>query len=143
MMKSIKEIMDGEHLKILRLLKEFKNQLNEDRENASKIFNNLYWNLEKHFFIEEKVIFSIFSLSKPEKDNDGLLKLLKEHKDILFLVERIQNDIDDIGQESEELKETLINHVKFEDEIFYPRLDKELDELEKQLIFERVGGLIG
>ncbi len=142
-MKTITKIMGKEHKRIEELLHEFENKVNQDKESAIKIFNIFYWNLEKHFFIEEKVIFSIFNSSNSENDTNDLANLLKDHKDILFLIEKIEDNINNnVKEELEDLKKILSAHAKFEDEEFYPRLDEELDELQKQLIFERADEII-
>ena len=67
---------------------------------------------------------------------------MKEHKEILLLVQRIDNGFhkDEVNEVFEELKRVLLAHANFEDDIFYPRLDEELSDEEKQLIYDRCEG---
>jgi iron-sulfur cluster repair protein YtfE (RIC family) len=141
-MKTIKNIMDIEHKRIQNLLKEFEDTLNKDFKKAKEIFSKFDWNLEKHFYIEEKVIFTIYNASSGIDDVD-LTELIKEHKDIVWKISRIKENLDrGIKPHIEDLKKLLNHHEKFEDEVFYPRLDEELNKSEKELIFERAEEII-
>jgi iron-sulfur cluster repair protein YtfE (RIC family) len=97
--------------------------------------------LEKHFFIEEKIIFSVYNSSEGERDD--LNELVKEHKEIIWEIKKIRENLDrGVKPNVERLKRGLIGHSRFEDEVFYPRLDDELSENEKELIFDRVDEVI-
>ncbi len=137
-MKSITQIMAEDHSKMGQLCAYIEKLLKEDLEKAKKVFNKFKWTLEKHFFVEEKVIFSIYSASRSEEENDHLLEILKEHKDILFLISQIEESFENNEiPRFAELSEDLIAHAKFEDEFLYPRLDEELSEEQKQIIYDR------
>ena len=128
MQNSIKSLMIEDHGKLSALLNEL------EKNPRIKQFNEFKWNLEKHFFVEEKVIFELYSL----ESNEDLDKLLKEHKDILWLLESIEESIDtDSSEGIAELKIQLSEHAGFENDSFYPRLDEELSEDKKRLIIER------
>jgi len=109
---------------------------NNSKEKSQRLYIKLKWTLEKHFFVEEKVVFSIYSESEPE-EIDELNKLFQEHKDFLLLVKEIDGDFENSYDLFEKLKRELSAHAKFEDEIFYPRLEDELPEEQKQLIEDR------
>lgn len=142
MEKSITVIMLKEHTKINNFLEDFEKSIKNNSKNYEKDFNKFKWNLEKHFFIEEKVIFTIFN-SANEDESEDILNLLREHKDILFIIENIEeNSYNNIEEEALNLKKILKNHTSFENEIFYPRLDDELNETQKCLIIKRCEEII-
>ena len=142
MENSITTLMLQEHGKIKNFLQDFEKSIKNNTNNCEKNFNKFKWNLEKHFFIEEKVIFTIFN-SANEEESEDILNLLKEHKKILFLIESIEeNSFKNAEQEVSELSQILTNHANFENEIFYPKLDDELNENQKCLIIERCNEII-
>jgi hemerythrin-like domain-containing protein len=142
MEKSITSIMLREHEKIKNLLEKVQNELKINIQNSEMIFREFKWILDKHFFVEEKVIFTIFDSSN-EEENIEMLNLLKEHKDILFLIKKIEEHfLKDIKPDMDKLKNDLLAHAKFENEVFYPRLEDELDEKQKCLIIERCKDMI-
>ncbi len=137
-MQEITYIMLKEHAKIDSILIDFENSLSSNLKEKKSAINNLKWNLDKHFFIEEKVIFQIFSKLK-EDDSRDVIELLKQHKDILWLIKNIQNSLNsNLKPNIKELKNILRIHIKLENNVFYPNLDKKLDEKSKQIILERV-----
>ena len=134
-MKSIPEIMMREHSRFHNLISEIELKLDKNQEDSQHLFIKLKWTIEKHFFVEEKVIFSIYSSNFEE--NDYLDKLLKEHKDILFLLGKIDKNFKNSKKLLEELKIIINTHAKYEDDFFYPELEETLSETDKQLIKDR------
>jgi len=142
MLRTIHKKMLGEHENILKMLDDFQKSSNNSPKELEKTFSKFKWNLEKHFFIEEKVIFHIYNSPK-EIENFDILSLLKEHKDILWIINSIEDDFPkNFNSQIEELKKILKAHATFENEYFYPRLDEELNEEQKQLILERIEEII-
>jgi hemerythrin-like domain-containing protein len=142
-MKTVTGIMNKEHERIGNLLGEFEANLDKDKKTVADFFNTFEWNLQKHLFVEERVIFSAFNPPNLEQDDNDLSNLLKDHAEILSLLEKIRDNIDgDIKHDVWELKNIITAHAEFENEIFYPRLDEELDDVQKQLIFERAEEII-
>lgn len=141
-MKSIKEVMLKEHARILSLLIDFENSLKAKESNASKIFSKFHWNLEKHFFIEEKVIFTLYN---PRIDIPSYsLDLLKDHKEIQWQIKLIEDNMKrNLKVDINPLKTLLIAHAKFEDEDLYPKIEEELPLEQKQEIIERSEEIIG
>ena len=90
MRKTIPEIMMRDHARIHNLIAEIEKNINEKKnyEDSQHLFIRLKWTLEKHFFVEEKVVFTIYSESEPE-EMDELNRLLQEHRDFLLLVKKI------------------------------------------------------
>jgi len=128
--------MMQDHLKINNLIIKIKNTISSSIKDSQYMFIKLKWNLEKHFYIEEKVIFYIYSSSQQE-EIQNLNKILNEHKDILLLIKKIDNNFNKSQALFDNLKDILSIHARFEDEIFYPRLEEELPQDQKQLILER------
>jgi hypothetical protein len=123
------------------MLKEHKNinEILEDLEkkgqNPKKSLDKLRSLSEKHFFIEEKVIFKIYSLNK---DNEDVIDLIKEHRDILWLISKLEENYKkELDLEWSDLKELLVSHIQFETEFFYPKLEQELDPKTKSLIIDQ------
>jgi len=136
MRKTIPEIMLKDHARIHNLLQEVKYKISEKTKDSEYLFIRLKWTLEKHFFVEEKVIFTIYSESELGEIEE-LNHLINEHKDALLLVKKIDDNFNNPKEYIEELDKLLSAHAKFEDEIFYPRLEEELPEEQKQLIEDR------
>jgi hemerythrin superfamily protein len=121
--ESITSLMVKHHYKIVEMLNTF-----EKKKDVTS-FNNFKWELEKHIFIEERAIFSI---SENKTDAPTIIPdLLMEHKNMLSLMTDERMNI-------KEFKRLLTKHRNFEEAVFYPRLDKELDEQTKELIFKRI-----
>jgi iron-sulfur cluster repair protein YtfE (RIC family) len=142
-MKTITQLMLEEHGRINRILLEFEKELDSlEFDNIRKIFDEFKWNLEKHFFVEEKSIFDIFENIEGEEVTE-IFDLMQEHGELTELVKNIGAGLDNnIKPNISGLKEKLMNHARFEDQIFYPRLDEELEPYKKQEIISRINEII-
>lgn len=142
MEKTINSLMNSEHERIDSLLKKFETLLKKDIENAKKILNWFKWSLEKHFFVEENAIFYAYE-SVVGEEVGVIFDLMKEHGEIIDLVKKMEENLNK-GKEVSVvfLKERLSNHSKFEDEVFYPRLDEELEIGKKQEVIEKINELV-
>ena len=80
-----------EHKRLQSLLKECKNNLNSSSITAEELFIKFKWNLEKHFFLEEKVIFSNPAVENSEHIEE-VDKILEEHKEILGFIKFIESE---------------------------------------------------
>lgn len=135
-MESINELMLKEHGRLLSLLINFSNE--EDKEKARELFENFKWTLEKHFFVEEKAIFDLYQKIKG-KEVEDTFELMKEHGEMVNLLKDFEYE--NVGK-FDELKSLLQKHQKFEDENFYPHLDKELDDYKKKELIEKIKEVI-
>jgi hypothetical protein len=132
---TISRIMNAEHLAINSLIDEL--WINLDNERADAVFGKLKWMLEKHFYLEEKAIFEIY-LYGHDKDSTGVAELVKQHEEMKVLLANIGKAIEQKIKPDLRIFEELAKfHAKFEDEIFYPKLDKELDEEQKAQIIDK------
>ena len=110
-----------------------------DKQQLKKQFNKFKWTLEKHFFVEEKVIFSIYN---DEENRNNLDTVLKEHKDMILLIQKAEDALDEGYLELLDLKTILECHAIFETDILYPKLDAELDQEQRSLILDRASEII-
>ncbi|MDD5193217.1 MAG: hemerythrin domain-containing protein [Candidatus Nanoarchaeia archaeon] len=139
---SLKKAMDKDHLIIHNLLNKFEKEISEDFEKSKNTFNRLRWILEKHFFVEEKIIFSVY-LSIIDEENEYINKLLMEHEKIFRLLNEIEEDLlDNKKSDISEIKLLLRAHSRFEDDFFYPKIDEEISEKEKLKILNRIEEVI-
>jgi len=129
--------MIKDHLRILSLLHVFE-QTDKDNINAKlSSFETLNCNLEKHISTEEKVVFNSFNKKEKKEQYSLFLELSKQHTGILNEIAIIKNQLNKrIPVESFNLREQLINHQKYEEQLLYPRLDKELTEDERYFIID-------
>ena len=136
---ALTETMIRDHGKILKLLIRLEKTIGQEKSIIMKTFHDFLWELEKHFFTEEKAIFTTY---EPEENTEGhamIPELIKEHNEIFdqlkIMKKRIKKDEE---FDFKEFKILLMKHKNFEDEKLYPKLDLELDESEKRRIIRRI-----
>jgi len=141
MKKYISKIMEDEHKRIEDSLIHFEKLTKSNPKEARRFFRIVAWNLEKHVFIEEKVIFGVYSLWYGEEDD--IIEILKKHKEILFLVRKIETTVL-LNQSSDisDLKNTFNEHFELEREVLYPRLEEVLDVKQRELFLDRAQEII-
>lgn len=133
MEKQIQEAMLKEHKRIEEMLVEL-----ETSCDAVKL-NELKWNVQKHFFIEENAVFSLYTPAT-ELEVENVDQILREHETIMSLIEQVELDFN-VG-EVEKIIGLLRSHARFEDERFYPALDEQLDDVAKKKIIGRVEEIV-
>ena len=136
-MEEISDLMRKNHYRIEQLLKEFKTIYEKNPKLIFSSFDKFKWELEKHLFIEEKAIF-IFYSPKDSEDFDTIPNLVQEHRKMLELLNKIENNLKDKNVDISELLKLLIKHRNFEDGTLYPKLDRELEDSKKKIIIERL-----
>lgn len=143
-MSNIVDLMLKDHLRLLSLLTRLERTDEKDVNLKYKKFETFKWEVEKHFFLEEKTIFSKFATKKEEVKTYNLyIELVKQHEKILNLLDEIKKQImQGFKPDIINIRDLLINHQKFEENLIYPKLDEELDENEKIKILNRVEGII-
>src|SRR3989344_6026966 len=133
MPRQIQTLMLKEHERLNKFLEQLEKEI--DYYDKTKLnFSKFKWNLEKHFFVEEKVIFSMF-VSISGKETTDTFRLLSDHVKIVGMI----NDLEDklkrkIRPNLSRLKEVLITHKDFENGYFYPMLDERLTLDQKKQI---------
>jgi len=141
MQKTIETLMLEEHKRLDKFLEDLERDL-EDYDKTKKNFECLKWNLEKHFFVEEKIIFDSFVMISGKETNDTFY-LLEDHAKIIRLLKVIGDQLGGkIKPQLHNLKKILSTHRKFEDEDFYPGLDERLSLDQKKKISERIKEIV-
>ena len=75
--------------------------------------------------------------------NNELQVILNEHSKILNLLSIIEDELsDDKKPNISEMKQLLLAHANFEDEMFYPKLDEILNETQKTGINTKIKDII-
>jgi len=140
---AILDVMVKDHNRLIKYLKDVKSNIKSDFELLLKSFNTFEWNLEKHFFVEERAIFTSYN---PEYIDDGyqlFSDLSKQHTIILEKVESLRKRLRS-GKtiDVSNLEEILLKHKTFEEKNVYPMLDLEINEGEKRFMIERINDIL-
>lgn len=139
---ALTETMIRDHGIILKLLTRLEKSIGQEKSLIMTVFHDFFWVLEKHFFTEEKAIFTVY---QPEENTDGysmIPELIKEHNEIFNQLKIMENNIKkDEYFDFKEFKNLLMKHKNFEDEKLYPKLDLELEESEKRRIINRINDI--
>ncbi len=131
-----------EHVRVRDMLNQIEQEMTTDFNKAKQDFSKVKWNLEKHFFMEEKATFELYSKMKNEEIED-IFKLMREHGEIVELIRNIEQGlINNVKPDISGLKDSLLAHANFEDEFFYPKLDEELTPEQRQEICDRAREII-
>ena len=139
--ESIKQFMVEEHGKIFVLLNDFKK--NSSKDNAGDYFQKLKDKLEPHVFAEEKAIIILNEEGKKFKE---IVTILQQHDEIEKLMkdigENLSRKLDHYEENVKKVMELLKVHVVLENTKFYPKLDKELNDEQKQRVLEKLRDVI-
>ena len=65
---AILDLMVRDHNRLIEYLKDVEKNLGRDFGFLSNSFNVFQWNLEKHFFVEERAIFTSYN---PDRVDEG------------------------------------------------------------------------
>ena len=132
--------MIDDHSKIEKLMDNLEGDIDKDYAIMKKSFTKFEWKLEKHIFVEEKVIFTNYT---PEDVTEGyqmLPELTKQHN---FILNQLAIWRKELANERKingfvKFKKILVNHKIFEENEVYPKLDQSLSESYKKLIIDRL-----
>ena len=137
-------LMVKDHCKIEELINDLEEKSKLDFDSMNKSFSKFEWKLEKHIFIEEKVIFTSY---KPDDVTQGfkmLPELTNQHN---FILNKINNWREDLRKKRNltniyGFKEFLIKHKNYEEKEVYPKLDEALTENDKKIIIAKINEII-
>ena len=134
MTDSIRGLMQNEHQKIENIISEYRKS-DKTTADAQYLFDKLIWMIKEHFFLEEKLIFSVYNLEIENHDNE---ELISQHKSILEILENMsKKKLEETSELLQNAEDELIAHSKLEEEIFYERLDETLSDKEKEDLISR------
>jgi len=140
---AILDLMVKDHIRIMKYVKDVENNLGKDFGFLSESFNTLQWNLEKHFFVEERAIFASYKPEEPDKEYTYFSDLMDQHTEILEKIESLRKKLQKREPfDLSEIKKLLVKHKTSEEKHVYPILDQEINEKEKQFIIERINEII-
>ena len=135
---NVSDLMIQNHGYIKRLFEKFKRNLKKNNGRVFESFDIFKWEMEKHLLIEERSVFG-FYYSDDGEDYEITLDLIKQHKVILEMLKIIEEDLRNKSAVNIlEFEKLWTKHKRFEDEIFYPELDRKLNNHEKKDIAERI-----
>lgn len=130
-----------EHERLDKLLTVLEENL-DDYDKTKHNFDCFKWSLEKHFFVEEKVIFDSFVSISGQETNDTF-HLLEDHVRIIGLLKVIEKRLNEkIKPKLEYLRQVIEMHREFEDNEFYPNLDKRLSPEQKKRVSEKIKEIV-
>lgn len=136
---AILDLMVKDHDRLMEYLKDVENNFGRDFGFLSNSFNTFQWNLEKHFFVEERAIFASYNPDDPDKEYNYFSDLIDQHTEILEKIESLRKKLQKREPfDLNELKKLLVKHKTFEEKNIYPVLDQKLDEGEKGFIIDRI-----
>ena len=107
----------------------------KSNEVMGKILDQLIGYTKSHFVTEEKAIF-VYLDQKNTETYDMMEELLEEHKVITGALDDLERTLKKCNKSGlKPFLQDLQAHKQFEDEEFYPRLEKELtDEQKRQIV---------
>jgi len=140
---AITELMIKDHNKLMKYLKDVEKNLGRDFGFLSNSFNTFQWTLEKHFFVEERAIFTSYNPNYIDDSYNFFLDLSKQHTLILEEIELLRKKLRKREPfDFNKLKDMLLKHKTFEEKKVYPVLELEIDEAEKRFIIERINDIV-
>lgn len=134
-MDSIASIMSAEHDEIEEMVRRYK-------ESPTYMnFKSLSNLLERHMYIEENAIYNLLD-EKTVEDYSAIMNLLEEHDTLLRMLLSAQHVLFKGGRiDAEGILGILDRHKNYENEMFYPLLDRVLTDSQKKQIMENISGL--
>ena len=140
---AITELMIKDHIKLMKYLKDVENNFGRDFGFLSDSFNTFQWALEKHFFVEERAIFTSYNPDYVDDSYKFFLDLSKQHTLILEEIESLRKKLQKREPfDLNKVKKMLQEHKAFEEKKVYPVLDLEIDDSEKRFIIERINDVL-
>ena len=139
MKQEIFKVMSLQHEFIESLLDDFEESSDMNLPNSKEALNLFVWNLEKHIFLEEKILYSIYSIW--DGNIEGMFEILGDHGEIMVFLKKIKSS--NFGKSDiTSLRELLENHFALEETMLYPNLEKVLNVEQKKFIIERAEEII-
>ena len=136
---AILDLMIRDHQQILANLADVEHNINKDFNQMKNYFHRFQWNLEKHFFVEERAIFLSYFPDESSEKYHYFSELMDQHEKIFDSIKSMRNKLEILEpNELMNFKKMLIKHKIFEEKQIYPVIDEEIDESEKQYIIDRI-----
>lgn len=138
--EKILHLMKGHHDLIEALFEEFQKGV-EERKEVEDLLENFRWELQKHFLVEEEVVFRICD-SLESNICEIIPKLNTDHDVMLSLLNRMEETLPNVkGKDVSKFERLLASHKKMEEESLYSELDKKLNKKQKEIMIARISGI--
>jgi len=135
-------LMLKDHGKIIHLLDQLEKEAEKNQAVNADAFNQFKWELKRHMVVEETAIFTSYN---PENEDSYAMvpKLEKEHKKLTSMLDEIEDSLRNAGEfDTLEFREFIQKHKEYEEEVFYPTLERELDAEHKNRIIQQINAQI-
>jgi iron-sulfur cluster repair protein YtfE (RIC family) len=135
---TILNLMLNHHALIGAIYSLFVDEVKEKSQRAEATLSELSWEVKKHFFVEETVIFDFLPV-RSMNVFEMINRLKDEHVAVLLDLKKFSDNLQEVKEEEiENLSKLLEGHAKTEEKDLYPKLDKELPEEQKRQIILRI-----
>jgi hemerythrin superfamily protein len=136
---SILAIMIQDHRRIMNKLTDIKKTQEDNLGTILEKLNAFEWDLEKHFFVEERAIFTSYNATLIKEGQQLFDEISKQHTSILESVESLRDRLRmNTSIEIGSLVVMLTKHKNHEERNVYPLLDENIPEGEKRFMIERI-----
>ncbi len=141
MADEIADVMREEHKRLALMLGEVIVSVGKKAKDGQKKFIEFKWNVEKHFFVEEKAIFEAYTEMVTVGSRE--VNLIDEHDTMRMMMQEFSVDLDK-GEfpDFTDFRTLLLSHQKKEDDYFYTGLENNLNEEEKAEIIDKINEII-
>ncbi len=141
---SILDLMVKDHCNVERLLDKLEESIDGEHDIIKDIFYKFEWQLEKHLFVEEKAIFTLYNPDDVSEGYKMLPELTQQHN---FIINKLKNWREKIrtGEKLDDFmafKKYLVKHREFEEEKVYPKLDQNLSDEQKMEVVNRINEIV-
>jgi len=133
---TIQSIFAKDHIEIQDELDHLDVLCERPNEEFLPEYKRFHWHLQKHFYMEEKALWTFCDMEK-KFDQDMINELLNDHDFLIEFYNRIE-----ITEPSErkfilsEFIKKINTHVQYETTNFYKVLDDELEQNEKEMVID-------
>lgn len=135
-MGDISEVFLADHKKILDTINIYKRMVEKrDELGLSDFQKKLKWEIERHFYIEEKALYSYREVVE-EFDVIFQERLIREHNQLLDLFSKVFQK--PTVPKIKTLIKVITLHVAFESQFFYTQLDANLSEKHRKNILHHI-----
>jgi len=135
---TILDLMIGHHALLEVLLTVLKDNLEKGSGAIRESLDEFRWQLEKHVFVEERVIFEPCRV-RGSDICEVIKHLVEEHDTMMKMLNNMRDDMtkkDAAGITA--FQELLKEHREVEERKLYPKLDIDLDKFQKEGIIKRI-----
>jgi len=140
---SITQFYEDDHDRLDGLFAKFQDFKKSDLAKARLHFDEFKNGLERHIRWEEDVLFPVFETKTGHRDTGPTAVMRMEHRDILAILELIQQKLQSDSLQTDAEEARLFGHLGIhnmkEEQILYPSIDRIVSEGERLELFTKMG----